>query len=343
MRSLVTCFLLLVGVFAAASGARGQDLGDLEARMDALQAELDETTERIEELRTDQDHVRERIAEIELEVDQLEDRRAHLLALAEDRAAVLYKQGSVGMFEALASSEDFGELLARAELAQHVSDKGNEVFYRLARDTEELNALNVELDERSADLAATTEDLEGAAAELQDKFEEASDEYEALQRQLARERREAAAAAAEEAAAEEAAADPANPPPPPVNGKVCPVDGPNSFIDSWGAPRVGHTHVGTDVMADYGTPLVAIVSGTVSSGWSDTGGNMIFLSGDDGHSYWYLHNERNIVTSGRVSAGQLIATVGDTGNAVGIPHLHFEYHPGGGGPVNPYPLLASIC
>ena len=97
------------------------------------------------------------------------------------------------------------------------------------------------------------------------------------------------------------------------------------------------------MMAEYGTPLVAIVAGTLSSGWSDTGGNSLFLCGDDGNSYWYLHNQENLVTSGHVSAGQQIATVGDTGNAVGIPHVHFEYHPGGGGPVNPYPLVAAIC
>jgi murein DD-endopeptidase MepM/ murein hydrolase activator NlpD len=98
------------------------------------------------------------------------------------------------------------------------------------------------------------------------------------------------------------------------------------------------------MMADYGTPIVAIVPGTITySGYSGSGGNMLFLSGNDGNTYWYLHNQENLVTSGGVSAGQQIGTVGDTGNATGIPHLHFEYHPGGGGPVNPYPLVASIC
>jgi murein DD-endopeptidase MepM/ murein hydrolase activator NlpD len=99
------------------------------------------------------------------------------------------------------------------------------------------------------------------------------------------------------------------------------------------------------MMADYGTPLVAITSGTPSYvAYDGSGGNMIFLDGDDGNSYWYMHNQENFVSVGQhVEAGEQIATVGDTGNASGTPHLHFEYHPGGGGAVNPYPLLASLC
>ena len=97
-------------------------------------------------------------------------------------------------------------------------------------------------------------------------------------------------------------------------------------------------------MAAYGTPIVAIVSGAITyAAYDGSGGNMIFLTGDDGNAYWYMHNQDNLVSGGHVSVGEEIATVGDTGNAEGTPHLHFEYHPGGGAAVDPYPLVASIC
>jgi murein DD-endopeptidase MepM/ murein hydrolase activator NlpD len=98
------------------------------------------------------------------------------------------------------------------------------------------------------------------------------------------------------------------------------------------------------MMAAYGTPLVAIVSGTITySGYGGSAGYWLILSGDDGNGYWYMHNEKNLVSGGHVSVGQQIATLGDTGNAAGTPHLHFEFHPGGGAAVNPTPLVASIC
>jgi murein DD-endopeptidase MepM/ murein hydrolase activator NlpD len=91
-------------------------------------------------------------------------------------------------------------------------------------------------------------------------------------------------------------------------------------------------------MAAAGTPVVAIVTGTITyAGYGSSAGNWLQLSGDDGNGYWYMHNQVNLVSGGRVSVGQQIATVGNTGNASGgPPHVHFEFHPGGGGPVNPY-------
>ena len=134
---------------------------------------------------------------------------------------------------------------------------------------------------------------------------------------------------------------------PTSGGKACPQDNPRSYSDTWGAPRSGgRTHQGTDIFGAYGGDVFAIVDGTIE--WTRTGGTSgLFLSlrGNDGNTYWYMHMIDFTVSAGQsVQAGDLIAHNGDTGNAQGTtPHIHFEYHPGGGGAVNPYPLVKSVC
>jgi murein DD-endopeptidase MepM/ murein hydrolase activator NlpD len=126
----------------------------------------------------------------------------------------------------------------------------------------------------------------------------------------------------------------------------CPVDGPVDFIDSWGFARSGgRTHKGVDMMASSGTPTVAPVSGEVVHRGSSLGGLSWYVYGDNGNTYYGTHlagyaNQG----AGWVEAGTLIGYVGDTGNAAGgPPHLHFQLHPDGGEPVNPYPTVRVLC
>ena len=121
---------------------------------------------------------------------------------------------------------------------------------------------------------------------------------------------------------------------------------PNSaYRNTWGAPRSGgRRHKGTDVFAPMGSPSYAVTNGVVTrTSNSRNGGLGLYLRGDDGNEYYYSHMSSFVVRSGRVTAGQLIARVGDTGNATGMPQVHFEVHPGGGSPVNPYPYVRRFC
>lgn len=333
---------------ALAGRASGQEsLSEYENQMQQLQADLDASSQRVEQLRAEEFRLRTRIADIGKQRDELDEENYQLTKDVVARAQELYMSGGSGAVEALLAADDFGDFADRAEMLSRVADEEADVFVALDRNNSELEQLEKQLDVDSKALASTLDALEDEKTELQNKLASVTDEYKDLKAQIERERAaEAAAAAAARSTNGGGGAVPTvSVPTTSTNGKTCPVAGPVSFIDSWGYPRSGgRTHEGVDMMADYGTPVVAITSGTITySGYGGSAGNWQILSGSDGNAYWYMHNQENIVNGGSVRAGQQIATVGDTGNATGIPHLHFEYHPGGGGAVNPYPLVASLC
>lgn len=124
------------------------------------------------------------------------------------------------------------------------------------------------------------------------------------------------------------------------SGWVCPVEG-STYFNDWGFPRAGgRFHEGNDLFARHGTPVHAPVSGTVKQVTGNIGGKQFNLTGDDGVFYLGSHLSE-FGKSGRVTAGEIIGYVGNTGNASGAsPHLHFGMYVNGV-VINPYPTLVS--
>jgi murein DD-endopeptidase MepM/ murein hydrolase activator NlpD len=125
------------------------------------------------------------------------------------------------------------------------------------------------------------------------------------------------------------------------NGFVFPVVGSYSYIDSFYAARATGMHGACDIMAPYGTPVVAFTGGSWSRCDNGLGGIAGYVNGSNRWSAYYGHLQ-SAIGSGPVSAGQIIGAVGDTGNATGIPHLHIEIWDAGGALINPYPLLRAM-
>ena len=84
-------------------------------------------------------------------------------------------------------------------------------------------------------------------------------------------------------------------------------------------------HIGNDLAAAEGTPVLAAADGVVrAAGSHKSYGNYLRILHADGDETLYAHMQYLFVKAGEtVTAGQTLGTVGQTGNATG-PHLHFE-------------------
>jgi murein DD-endopeptidase MepM/ murein hydrolase activator NlpD len=112
----------------------------------------------------------------------------------------------------------------------------------------------------------------------------------------------------------------------------------SSAFSSMRAHPILHTarpHEGIDVSAPMGSPIEAPAAGVVAdAGWEAGYGNKIVIDHGFGIVTKFAHASKLLVQDGqRVSRGQRIALVGNSGLATG-PHLHYEVHVKGR-PVNP--------
>jgi murein DD-endopeptidase MepM/ murein hydrolase activator NlpD len=117
-----------------------------------------------------------------------------------------------------------------------------------------------------------------------------------------------------------------------------------SVISFYGDPRAGgkRSHQGIDIEAPRGTPVVAVVEGTITSvGEKGNAGKFVWLTVKSTKTkYFYAHLDEQWVEEGaRVKVGEALGTVGNTGNARHtLPHLHFEIRKDRT-PIDPLPLL----
>jgi murein DD-endopeptidase MepM/ murein hydrolase activator NlpD len=129
---------------------------------------------------------------------------------------------------------------------------------------------------------------------------------------------------------------PAEPAKPDIQGPVFPVEAHqlNSVISRFGDSRDGgrRSHLGIDIAAPRGTPVLAVSDGRVERVSVEKLGGRVVWVRENGSSlrHYFAHLETIEVARGdRVKAGQEIGTVGTTGNAAGSqPHLHYAVRDG---------------
>jgi peptidoglycan LD-endopeptidase LytH len=346
MRRILFGLAVLALLLAGVPAIQAAPLEDARRRQRALEAELQAATTQLQAAEAALARAEDQLAYDKGQLAAADRQAIGAKAALAGQAAAMYRSGGLAIADALLD-RDPALVPGRVEMAtvlvtrhaqliedaQVAGDAYRSVLDRVTRGYERAKALR--------------DQARSAVGRLEAGLEEAQ----ALEARLVRleQRRQA------QAAAKVAATTPAPPPPPSGggggggggSGKACILERPYSYVDSWGAARSGgRSHQGTDVMAPHGARVFAFVSGVVSrESTSTNGGIQLYLQGDNGVEYFYAHLSGYAVSTGtRVRAGQLIAYNGQTGNArYTAPHVHFEVHPGGGSPVNPYPHLKPVC
>ena len=328
------------------------EIAEREATITAVQQELNAVAGRIETAESALTRTQDEITSTQAEIRLTEDRLLRLQEELGDRAAESFMTGGAESWSTQLESGSMSELSDRMQflgsVAQHDADLAAQATNRrneleVARDrlaellTEQRDTLS-SLESERAGIEARFAEQQAALEELDDLRAEAASLVGDLERRLDAEQ----AAPAPTVGGSDSPAPGADGVPGPLY--VCPVAGPHAFADTFGQahdhPGWSHTHEGNDIMAPYGTPIVAPFDGVASPGSSSTAGTYVTVNGSQG-SVLMLHMS-GLGQTGSVSTGDVVGYIGTSGNASG-PHTHFEWHPGGGVAADPYPHLSEVC
>ncbi len=388
---LVAALLALVCVVATVAGAApskraveqakerlrqiGAQLDEIQDRLAATQVRLNEASQRVEDQEAALEKVQADLSRTHAELDRARRRYDRIAERLNERAVEAYIQGPASGLDLLLGSETIADLTDRLAYADALAQADADLGVRVANLRNRLTATEATLEaqrleeRRQLDRAR---DQKRDVLALFDDVQRLLDAQEGLLTEAQTYYRKQKAAYEEWLRQQQAAQDQA------MGGRVwdggklpepydhvfqsCPVAQPRAFGDGFGAPRYAggyHLHKGVDLVAPAGTEILAAFDGYSYTSSNTLGGQVVFVVGRYGTVYNAHLSRYSESSNGQVSAGEVIGYVGDTGDATGIPHDHFEFHPSSGMPsgwprsaygytviedaINPYPLLIQAC
>ncbi|HEU5450258.1 MAG TPA: peptidoglycan DD-metalloendopeptidase family protein, partial [Acidimicrobiia bacterium] len=319
-----------------------------------LQRDVKESTSRYRKAKAEVDKLAAEIRRIETRLQGVDAQQEALRAMATKGAVALYMHDNTLEWADGGFGDGGNELLEaarRARLVGGVNVLAGAAVRNLSDSTKQILEDRRRLKDKRQEQEVALRKLDGERQAAAGRFsafvaEERAEERQRRATEAAQRKAEAAQrkadAAARRASQRTSRAQPAGRgamPPLPL-GFVCPLNGPFKWGDGWGA---GRGHRGVDLLAPRGSENVAVVPGTFETRFWGGGGLTLFLRGDDGHTYVYMHLLRIVGDSNRhVEAGEVIGLTGASGNASAY-HLHFEIHPDGGGPIDAFSTVVNHC
>ena len=283
----------------------------------AIQKQLNATAAEYGRLETQVALTEAKVEKLEADLAQADKVINEKAVAMRERASYLYKYGGVGSYlENLVLATDIKQFLDRVHYLSIMGDKDAKLVDGLRLTQARADTLRAELDRTLKTQKSLAQQMRAKQKQLHEQFKGAQSAAKVVRFGK-------------------------------FDAFTLPIR-PSAFANTWGAPRSGgRRHKGTDVMAPCGVPVLAVTNGSISDlGSGGNGGIMLYLRATNGDVFFYAHLKgyaSGISVGRRVSVGETVGYNGNSGNARGGPcHVHFEWHPGGGSPVNPYPLLASV-
>jgi len=321
--SLVLAALCSQASVADTSG----DLKGARDRLASLQTELTHIAGEWSRAQSRLATTEQQVAETRARVGRLQARLGDLQERLGMGARIAYESGGTGTLTSLLSSGSFQEFSERMEFMDRIAAVDADLVVQARVTREDLRREQQALASLASEQARTVATLGAQKDAMDAKLSEVASLVEQLKHQLFAQSR--------------------GPVPPGGNPlQACPVPG-AAFTDDFGAPRSGgRAHQGNDLFAPFGTPIHAAQTGSFTQNSNDLGGiGAIVYAGSGDYTYYaHLQGYAGVPDGSHVVAGTVIGYVGNTGDAQGgPPHLHFEYHPGGGAAVDPYPYLIALC
>lgn len=343
------------------------ELSHVEENLTGIMADIQELTEKISayeneiyELDLQISDLQDKISEAETNLKQAEEDYAHQKELFEKRLVASYKRGKTSYLDVLLSSTSVIDFISKYHTVSVIAEYDNNLLNEIEKNKQAIEEAKTTLENSKAEIEtlknnkqATANSLKASQATKQGYMNELTSEQKALQdelEQIEKDKQEIQRTLAEIARKEAASGGTTI-----INGSpsaygyIFPVAGLGlSNINNKNYPSYsGHTGVDVNINV-VGKSVVAVKSGTVvtskalrnSNGSYRSYGEYIIINHHDGTMTLYAHmlsGSRKVQEGDTVAQGQVIGTVGSTGNSTG-PHLHFEVRVNGYC-VNPLPYL----
>jgi murein DD-endopeptidase MepM/ murein hydrolase activator NlpD len=323
------------------------------AQQGRFQAQLDVMAGRLSKVQDQMAQTQFAMLQAQREVQQDQAAMASQQSALDERARMAYESGPGSTIEIVLGSTSAADLNERMAILDAAAQADKDVINQLTDQTNALHTVQHQLQRQKAALQSQQADLQAQQDALNAKFRQQAD----LVKSVGNKVKQAQHLIKRLKLASQIPGYPGGGGGPAIPGVLftCPVHGPHAYSDDFGAPRPGHIHAGVDIMAPYGTPIVAPFPGRVVQSWDPGGGNDVYVYGSWGYVF-NAHLSRYGAT-GDVSTGTVIGYVGATGDATG-PHDHFEVHPKQlpahlwrspygytvvGTAIDGYPYLNSVC